>query len=117
MHFETLLYDCQHHVATVTLTVPKVLNPRDAKVLDELEELFVQITENSSIRVVLITGSGDRAFAAGADINELALAGTAPNSPTGEQLALRGQTVFALIENCGKPVIALSNGFALGGGC
>lgn len=117
MHFETLLYDCQHHVATVTLNRPKVLNALNAKVLDELEELFAQISENSSIRAVLITGSGDRAFAAGADINELAKAGKAPNSPTGEQLALRGQNVFSLIETCGKPVIALINGFALGGGC
>ena len=117
MHFDTLLYDLHNHVATVTLNRPKVLNALNAEVLDELEELFAQITENSSVRVVLITGSGDRAFAAGADINELAQAGKAPNSPTGEQLALRGQTVFALIETCGKPVIALINGFALGGGC
>ena len=117
MLFETLLYDCRNHIATVTLNRPKVLNALNAKVLEELESLFADITENSSIRAVLITGSGDRAFAAGADINELAQAGKAPNSPTGEQLALRGQTVFSLIENCGKPVIALINGFALGGGC
>ena len=117
MPFETLLYELQRHVATVTLNRPKVLNALNAKVLDELEELFAQITENSSIRAVLITGSGDRAFAAGADINELARAGTLPHSPTGDQLALRGQAVFGLIETCGKPVIALINGFALGGGC
>jgi enoyl-CoA hydratase len=117
MHFETLLYDCHNHIATVTLNRPKVLNALNAKVLEELESLFVDITEDSSIRVVLITGSGDRAFAAGADINELAQAGKSEASPTGEQLALRGQTVFSLIENCGKPVIALINGFALGGGC
>lgn len=116
MNFETLLYDCQNHVATVILNRPTVLNALNAKVLDELEQLFAHITE-SSIRAVLITGAGDRAFAAGADINELARAGTAPHSPTGEQLALRGQAVFSLIENCGRPVIALINGFALGGGC
>jgi enoyl-CoA hydratase len=117
MHFETLLYDLHDHVATVTLNRPKVLNALNAKVLDELEELFAAISENSAVRVVLVTGAGDRAFAAGADINEIARAGQSSDSPTGEQLALRGQAVFSLIEGCRKPVIALINGFALGGGC
>jgi enoyl-CoA hydratase len=117
MPFETLLYDLHNHVATITLNRPKVLNALNAQVLDELESLFADITENSTIRAVLITGAGDRAFAAGADINELARAGKSPDSPTGEQLALRGQAVFSLIESCSKPVIALINGFALGGGC
>lgn len=117
MPYETLLYDCQHHVAKVTLNRPQVLNALNARVLDELETVFVAIAESSSIRAVLITGAGDRAFAAGADINELAQASRTPNSPSGKELALRGQAVFSLIENCGKPVIALINGFALGGGC
>lgn len=116
MQFETLLYDLHSHVATVTLNRPKVLNALNAKVFDELEELFASISDNPAVRVVLITGAGDRAFAAGADINELAKTGK-PNSPTGEQLALRGQAVFSLIESCPKPVIAVINGFALGGGC
>ncbi len=65
------------------------------------------------MRVVLLTGSGDKAFAAGADLTEVA----ATDAESGERLALRGQGVFRLIETCGKPVIALVNGFALGGGC
>lgn len=113
MPYETLLYEVQHHVATITLNRPKVLNALNAKVFDELEDIFTDMDRNRAVRVLLITGAGEKAFAAGADINELALATTL----TGKQMALRGQSVFSLIESCGKPVIALINGFALGGGC
>jgi enoyl-CoA hydratase len=113
MPYETLLYEVHHHVATITLNRPKVLNALNAQVFDELEAIFTDMDRNSAVRAILITGAGEKSFAAGADINELALA----TATTGEQMALRGQSVFSLIESCGKPVIALINGFALGGGC
>jgi enoyl-CoA hydratase len=113
MTFQTLLYEVKHHVATITLNRPKVLNALNAQVFNELEMIFSRMEDNGAVRVILITGAGDKAFAAGADINELAHT----NAITGERMALRGQSVFSLIESCGKPVVALINGFALGGGC
>lgn len=113
MTYQTLLYDVQHHIATITLNRPQVLNALNFQVFDELEHVFTDMPLNHAVRVVLITGAGEKAFAAGADINELAIA----TGITGEQMAARGQAVFALIESCGKPAIALINGFALGGGC
>jgi enoyl-CoA hydratase len=113
MPYETLLYSVTRHVATITLNRPQVLNALNAKVFDELEQIFCEMDRNAAVRVILITGAGEKAFAAGADINELALA----NASTGQQMALRGQSVFSLIADCGKPTIALINGFALGGGC
>jgi enoyl-CoA hydratase len=113
MAYETLLCEIRDHVATVTLHRPKVLHALNAKVFDELEAVFVDLTEDAWVRVILLTGSGDKAFAAGADLNEV----LATNERTGEDLARRGQAVFRQIETCGKPVVALINGFALGGGC
>jgi enoyl-CoA hydratase len=113
MPYETLLYSVHQHVATITLNRPKVLNALNHTVFNELEEIFTDMDRNHAVRAILITGAGEKAFAAGADINELALTTAA----TGERLSLRGQSVFSLIESCGKPVIALINGFALGGGC
>ena len=113
MPYETLLYTVDHHVATITLNRPQVLNALNAKVFDELEHIFTDMDSNPAVRVLLITGAGEKAFAAGADITELARTTAA----TGQQMALRGQAVFSLIADCGKPVIALINGFALGGGC
>ena len=83
------------------------------QVFDELEAVFTELAADAAVRVVLLTGAGEKAFAAGADMNEVALT----DAVSGERLARRGQAVFRLIETCGKPVIALVNGFALGGGC
>jgi enoyl-CoA hydratase len=113
MSFETLLCEVAGPIATVTLNRPKVLHALNAQVFDELEAVFTALRENAGVRVILLTGSGERAFAAGADIAELARTDAA----SGERLALRGQAVFRGIETCGKPVLALVNGFALGGGC
>jgi len=113
MSYETLSCRIEHEVATVTLNRPKVLHALNSQVFDELERLFMDLTEDEAVRVILLTGAGEKAFAAGADINEL----TSTNTVTGELKARRGQAVFRLIETCGKPVIALVNGFALGGGC
>jgi enoyl-CoA hydratase len=110
---ETLLLDISGPVATITLNRPKVLHALNTHVFDELEAIVTSLSQNNSVRAILIVGSGDRAFAAGADIKELIHL----DRVTGEQKSLRGQSVFGLIESSHKPVIALINGFALGGGC
>jgi len=111
--YETLLCEIEDSVATVTLNRPKVLHALNTQVFDELEQVFLSLKADLAVRVILLTGAGEKAFAAGADINEL----RAADAAAGEAKALRGQSVFRLIETCGKPVIALVNGFALGGGC
>ena len=113
MSYETLLCEVNAEIATVTLNRPKVLNALNSQVFDELESVFTKLKDDASVRVILLTGGGEKAFAAGADINELATTDVV----TGAAKARRGQGVFRLIETCGKPVIALVNGFALGGGC
>jgi enoyl-CoA hydratase len=113
MDLENIHYDLRPPLAVVTIDRPKVLNALNHRSMTELELVFTDIQQNDSIRAVLITGAGEKAFVAGADIGELA----AVSAQEGEQLARRGQRIFSLIENCGKPVIACINGFALGGGC
>ncbi|CAN5544443.1 enoyl-CoA hydratase-related protein [soil metagenome] len=113
MAYETLLYEVREQVAVVTLNRPKVLHALNTAVFDELEEVFAALSVDEAVRVILLIGAGEKAFAAGADLNEVL--GT--DAESGETLARRGQGVFRLIETCGKPVIALINGFALGGGC
>ncbi len=110
---ENIRYELRPPIAVVTLDRPKVLNALNHLSMTELEQVFLDIRQNAEVRAVLLTGAGEKAFVAGADIRELA-----PLTPLeGEQAAARGQRVFSLIENCGKPVIACINGFALGGGC
>jgi enoyl-CoA hydratase len=100
-------------LAVVTLDRPKALNALNAQTLGELESVIEDLAADTSVRVVLLAGAGDRAFAAGADIRELA----AIPAGEGRAFALRGQCVFRRIETLGKPVIACIQGFALGGGC
>jgi enoyl-CoA hydratase len=111
--FETLLVTLEDHIATVTLNRPAVLNALNAQLFDDLERAFTFLAHDPTVRVILLTGSGEKAFAAGADIAELAHT----DAFSGERLALRGQFVFRLIESSSRPVIACINGFALGGGC
>jgi enoyl-CoA hydratase len=113
MAFDNLLLDRDAAVATVTINRPKVLNALNAQTLDELRRAMLDVKHDAAIRVVILTGAGDRSFAAGADINELA----EQRPDSARQLALTGQHVFNIIENLGKPVIAAVNGYALGGGC
>jgi enoyl-CoA hydratase len=113
MTYENLLFEVRDQIAFVTLNRPKVLNALNGALLGELEHAFLQVRDDDGIRAAILTGSGEKAFVAGADINELAKAG----GPDGKRLAERGQSIFRLIETCGKPVIACVNGFALGGGC
>lgn len=100
-------------VATVTLNRPDKLNALNAAVLESLESIFRGLQADTSVRAVVVTGSGPKAFAAGADIAEL----NQQNHHSGRLFAERGQRVFTLIERLGIPVIAAVNGFALGGGC
>ncbi len=111
--FENILYEVRDGIAFITLNRPKVLNALNAATLAELDSAIAAIRDDESIRAALLTGAGEKAFAAGADIQELAQA----NGIDGRDLALRGQAIFRSIETCGKPVIACINGFALGGGC
>ena len=111
--YETLLLTHDGPVATLTLNRPKVLNALNAQTFDELAHAISALATNPQVRAILLTGAGEKAFAAGADINELAHT----DALSGERLALRGQFVFRQLESCGKPVIACVNGFALGGGC
>lgn len=113
MSLETLLVERDGPVATITVNRPKVLNALNALTLDELRRTVLELKHDAAVRVVIITGAGEKAFVAGADINEIA----AQTATTGRDLALRGQHVLDLIESLGKPVIAAINGYALGGGC
>ncbi len=113
MPLNTLLCDRLGAVAVVTLNRPEVLNALNTEVFDDLEAVFAQLGGDPSVRAILLTGAGEKAFAAGADIRELAEA----DAVFGEQKALRGQEVFDRIERSRTPVLALVNGFALGGGC
>src|SRR5688572_1541053 len=110
---ETLLLEHADGIAVVTVNRPKVLNALNAQTLDELRRTVLALRGDESVRCVIITGAGEKAFVAGADINELAV-----QTPiSGRAHALAGQHVLDLIENLGKPVIAAINGYALGGGC
>ena len=110
---ENLLLEREGAVAILTINRPKVLNALNGVTMDELYVTLSQLQRDAGVRCVVITGSGEKAFVAGADINELAV-----QSPVGgREHALRGQQVFELVENLGKPVIAAINGYALGGGC
>jgi enoyl-CoA hydratase len=113
MAFDTLLIERDEAMAIVTINRPKVLNALNTQTLDELRRAILELKQDDGVRVVILTGAGEKAFVAGADINELAV-----QTPTaGREHALTGQHVFDLIENMGKPVIAAINGYALGGGC
>jgi len=113
MSFDNLLLERDGPVAVITINRPQVLNALNTPTLDELRRAILELKHDAAVRVVIITGAGDKAFVAGADINELAVQRPAQ----GKAHALRGQHVFDLIENMGKPVIAAINGYALGGGC
>jgi enoyl-CoA hydratase len=111
--FENLLYEKRDRIAYVTLNRPKVLNALNTPTWADLHGAFTDAQHDPAILGVILTGAGDKAFIAGADIGELAHV----SAFEAEQSSRFGQTVLDLIETLGKPVIAAINGFALGGGC
>src|SRR3954466_3635939 len=113
LNLENVVYDKKAPIAYVTLNRPKVMNALNKATINELRAAFEDARDDSTIRGVVLTGAGDKAFAAGADIAEMAN-NTAVEA---EEATRRGQALTDLIENLGKPVIAAVNGFALGGGC
>ena len=110
---ETIQLVVDQGIATVTIDRQPKLNALNAQVLDELEQTFRDLKTNAQVRVIVITGAGEKAFVAGADISQFPT--MAPQDA--EVFAKRGQQVFSLIESSSRPVIAAINGFALGGGC
>ena len=112
MTFETLRVEQSNGVATVTINREQVLNAINTATLQDLDDCLTNLESDSSVRVVVLTGAGNRAFIAGADISELA-----EMTPTsGHAIARRGQALCERIERSGVPFIAAVNGFALGGG-
>src|SRR6201987_3913588 len=108
-----IMYQKKGTFAYVTVNRPKVLNALNTPTWKDLRTAFEDARDDAMVRGVILTGAGDKAFIAGADINELAHA----TAFEAEQASRFGQDVLDLIENLGKPVIAAVNGFALGGGC
>jgi len=111
--FENIRYEKKGAIAYVIVDRPKVLNALNYATMEELRAAFTDIKNDAAVRVAIVTGAGEKAFVAGADVGEL----SHHDVIAGKEFTHRGQTVLDLIENCGKPTIACVNGFALGGGC
>lgn len=110
---ENVLYEKKGAIAYVTLNRPKVLNALNQRTWEDLRSAFENARDDAEVRGIIVTGAGDKAFAAGADISELAQA----SAVDAQKSSSYGQEVLNLVENLGKPVVAAVNGFALGGGC
>jgi enoyl-CoA hydratase len=113
MTYQTIKFETKDQIAIVTINRPDKLNALNTAVMDELRQAFAAIQEDPAMRVALLTGAGEKAFVAGADIGEL----NKNNPVEAKAYTHRGQAVLDAIENLGKPVIACINGYALGGGC
>jgi enoyl-CoA hydratase len=113
MDFKNLIFDQKGNLVYVIINRPDKLNALNKETLNEISQAFDKIETNESIKGVIITGSGEKAFVAGADILEISLL----DNISGTEFALEGHEAFNKIEQCSKPVIGAINGFALGGGC
>jgi enoyl-CoA hydratase len=113
MNYKNLLLDINEHIAVLIINRPDKLNALNNETLCELENAFKVLKNDDNIFVVILTGTGEKAFVAGADISEI----NKLNMLDGKKFAEFGQSVFSMIEKFDKPVIAAVNGFALGGGC
>lgn len=111
--YKTLLTTLEDGIFTVTINRPDKLNAINKEVMADLDHVFSEVEDNEAIKGVILTGSGKKAFVAGADISEF----NGLTHGEGMDLARHGQDIFLRIETCSKPVIAAVNGFALGGGC
>lgn len=113
MEYENILIETDDHISVITINRPTKLNALNKPTIEELHRALLQLEEDKDIRVVIITGSGEKAFVAGADIKEF----SSFNISEGSQLAAKGQELlFDYAQNYSKPIIAAINGFALGGG-
>ena len=113
MEYKNLLTEQKESIVLLTINRPDKMNALNDETLDELKDFFTNAKHNTSVDVIIVTGSGDKAFIAGADINELSKLDVI----SAKDFCEKGQEVFNLIEKLSKPVIAAVNGFALGGGC
>ena len=113
MEYENLIIENKNSIAVLTINRPEKLNALNGETLAELKIAFTELKKDDNTKVVIVTGSGEKAFIAGADIAEL----NKLNMISGKEFSEKGQEVFNLIEQFEKPVIAAVNGFALGGGC
>src|SRR5260370_8674747 len=113
MGYENILYEKEEGIAYVTFKRQKVVNALNRKTIEELHHALLDAKSDEAVRVLILTGAGEKAFVAGADIGELAL----QTPVNGKEFSLFGQGVFHLLETMGKPSICALNGFALGGGC
>jgi enoyl-CoA hydratase len=113
MAYDNLLFEVSDKIARITFNRPNVLNALNRKTMDELGDCLKKVRADDDIRVLILTGAGEKAFVAGADINEL----SQQTPVNGREFTLYGQEIFHRLETLGKPVIAAINGFALGGGC
>src|ERR1035438_2491313 len=113
MSYENIIYEKNNGIARITFNRPKVLNALNRRMVEELRAALQEARDDDGVRVLILTGAGEKAFVAGADISELA-----QQTPVnGKEFSLFGQGVFHLLETMGKPSICAINGFALGGGC
>jgi enoyl-CoA hydratase len=113
MAYENLLYEKRDRIGFITFNRPKVLNALNRRTMEELSHILAAAREDEDVRVLILTGAGEKSFVAGADIAELAV----QTPVSGKETALFGQSVLHRLETMGKPSIAAINGFALGGGC
>lgn len=112
--YQTLLTEVKDGIMTITINRPDKMNALNKDVLADLSKAIDEVANNDAVKSAILTGAGEKAFVAGADISEF----SALDGEGGAALAKRGQdTVFDRIENCPKPVVAAVNGFSLGGGC
>jgi enoyl-CoA hydratase len=113
MSFENLLYDVKDQIGYITFKRPKALNALNRRTMEELGVVLAAARLDEAVRVLILTGAGEKAFVAGADIGELS-----QQTPVGgKETSLFGQEIIHRLETLGKPSIAAINGFALGGGC
>jgi enoyl-CoA hydratase len=113
MIYRNILVERNERVATIIINRPEKLNALNIQIFEEFKDLFTELNNDETVRVIILTGSGEKAFAAGADISEL----NKLDVISAKEFAEKGQLVLSLIGNMDKPVIAAVNGFALGGGC
>lgn len=111
--FQNILVEDKEGLLLLTVNREESLNALNFATLEELKAIFEEIADNKDIKAVIITGAGEKAFVAGADIREIATL----NEVNARKFSENGQEVFSMIENCHKPVIAVTNGYTLGGGC